>query len=147
LLIFKKRGLDIAASKRDADQLSDMEEALNRFVKISGICLSCCATGCGTFVNTVGGIGIEPEYRIYGGVRSDVKGETKMWADGLNATKEIDAESLFWGTSIGLIDTPLCIVADTLTLPWVIYRQIAPPKSDAGAKSELSSQAPNVPEK
>jgi uncharacterized protein YceK len=137
LLILLHAPLDTAATNRDATEFTDTEANLNLSFKIIGaICLVCSACGCGTFMNTVG-FTKQPEYQIYGGVRMDVE----EVVGGLNGTKnDDDAREM---ALFCLIDMPFSIFADTLTLPWVIYRQVSPPKKEASATKEpekLSSQ-------
>jgi uncharacterized protein YceK len=127
-----------------------MEATLNRLFKIFGIiCLTCSAAGCGTFVNTVG-FKNEPKERIYGGVRWDVEGGSDNLVRVTKGTETVGAAAA--STAVCLIDLPLSIVGDTITLPLVIVRQIVPSNDQESAMREsekLSGQGGNgnVPEK
>ncbi len=139
--------LDTAASIRHASEFPDTEKTLNRLIKTFGfICLAGSASGCGTFMNTVGYKNV-PENRVYCGERSDVDGGSKAVRRGLDGDEPIPEVA---GTTIlSLIDLPLSLAADTLTLPWVAYRQISPPPESESAATKdkdkkVDDQGPKV---
>lgn len=102
-------------------------------------------TGCGTFVNMFQLKGL-PECKVYGGTRSNLRG----FAD----WHKLDAK---WRTHL-LIDLPLCVVADTATLPITIPMRLSghrgtsettpglitvpadPPADDTGQSASPASQ-------
>ncbi len=108
-------------------------------VNLGVICLACLTCGCGNYINTVG-LKNAHEDRIYGGVRVDVEAETTIVKEAIDRPEAIILELPIL-TAMYLIDLPLSFVADTLTLPWVIYRQAAaPPKTGAAAKKETDKK-------
>jgi uncharacterized protein YceK len=95
------------------------------------------ASGCGTMVNMVdpmfGGFPDKPshaEKQIYGGVVNDfdVIGGAVYWKSDYAPTARPFA------VVVGLIDLPLSLVADTITLPWTVAHQIE--KSQTASESK-----------
>ena len=97
------------------------------------LCVAC--SGCGTLMNTNSiTFGQEPPYRIYGGVRLDVEQGAEKLTEGLNGGK--DAVDTLPESALWLSEIPICAVADTLTLLFVIAHQLAPPKAKVTSTTE-----------
>jgi uncharacterized protein YceK len=99
-------------------------------------------SGCGTMSNAL----LTPEEgggKIYGGVRMDVEAGPKYIQEGFTPDNEIPRPasqapcSLALGTYLMLVDLPLSVVGDTLTLPWIIAAELGKP-SDAAEPGRLS---------
>ncbi len=114
---------------------------MNRLImNLAVVCLACSASGCGTIMNTGGYVPLA-DYRIYGGVRSDADRLAEVVVDGLTRKKEEQTESEHgYLTMFFLIDLPLSLVADTMTLPSVIYHQISPPPKSEAIETKESAQ-------
>jgi uncharacterized protein YceK len=92
------------------------------YSKLAAAALACLVSGCGTFVNTYwcypcgGGNGLPEQFRVYGGIRNDVQM--------LREVKHSDPCTLAIAPLI-VLDMPLSLVADTLTLPACLAVQLS----------------------
>ena len=85
--------------------------------------LAFCLSGCGTVINVLQPNGPCPIYdqpEIYGGLRLHFMGP--MW----NSSPP-------WGLLFFLVDSPLSLVGDTITLPYTIPAAILAPKEPSKA--------------
>jgi uncharacterized protein YceK len=89
------------------------------------------ATGCGTAYNlrehpTYFLFGDTPTRRIYGGIRTDASyGSAAVLSVVTQSENELQAgrpELMALGSYILLVDLPACFVADTVTLPYLLYK-------------------------
>src|SRR5262245_17247608 len=99
------------------------------------------ATGCGTMVNMTEPMfdsSAHAEKQIYGGVVNDVDviGGAVYWKSDYAPTARP------FGVIVGLIDLPLSLVADTITLPWTIAHQIE--KSQTASESKPNEKQAKV---
>ena len=91
---------------------------MNRIKRLSIIPLILIFTGCGTIIDNTGWIHLEPRHQIYGGIRleSEILFTDKYTERGAN----IFEKHYCVATYILLIDFPVCIVTDTVLLPFTI---------------------------
>jgi uncharacterized protein YceK len=112
---------------------------------LTGAALVVIATGCGTMVNMTDPMFSAPsnepsraEKQIYGGVVNDVDviGGAVYWKSDYAPTARPFA------VVVGLIDLPLSLVADTITLPWTVAHQIE--KSQTASESRPKEKPAKV---
>jgi len=76
------------------------------------------AAGCGTMIGNVGGMSPDHYMDIYGGVQIDLESAAKHFNQSPSDVREGLEQAC--GTACVLVDLPLSVVADTLTLPFTI---------------------------
>jgi uncharacterized protein YceK len=99
------------------------------------------ALGCGTVGNFTG----KEECQVFGGVRLD----STLMAEGFGhrfengQPEKVEGPVLLEEGFSGLVDLPLSLIGDTLTLPITIPLALTrpDPPSDAGAKAEKATRA------
>ncbi|MCI0456174.1 MAG: YceK/YidQ family lipoprotein [Gemmataceae bacterium] len=97
-----------------------------------GLAVACVVGGCGTVLNTVNLAphGEAPQ-RVYGGVQFDAEEGVQAIKQAFESDDQLpDTErggrpiALATGAYYLLIDLPLCVVGDTLTLPWTVAAEL-----------------------
>jgi uncharacterized protein YceK len=111
-------------------------------IRFGFLLILCASSGCGTLHNVEFDTccsGSSPDsFRVYGGVQADIGCAVKTLGEMTSADRPVSVRILY-GTlvpTLTLLDLPLSAIADTLTLPLVVWRSIErlePPNSERSA--------------
>ncbi len=85
---------------------------------IFAISLTTALCGCGTFDN------MTASHKVYGGVRTDVKQAAQSTGEVFRAKNGREAGAALASSTLCVLDAPLSVVADTVTLPVTVREAV-----------------------
>ena len=95
---------------------------MKKIKTIFTLCIVLIISGCGTIIDNTGFVHIEPEHKIYGGTRLEY--DALYGTGGYGFTQHLK-ENYFQTPYMALIDFPMCIVMDTVFLPYTVPYNIS----------------------